>query len=160
VVGGNQTTYEMVLDVPHMEDDTLSSSSLILADIIEKVPTKNIGTGPFVIGTSKVRPRVDGTFKQSEKLGIYLQLYNFEVDEQTKKPEGTVQYEISKDGSTDKIFDYSEDVKSIGGGASQVTIEKLLPLKDLAPGHYTLKVKAFDKKRNQTVNQTAGFTIS
>ena len=160
VVGGNQTTYEMVLDVPHMEDDTLSSSSLILADIIEKVPTKNIGTGPFVIGTSKVRPRVDATFKQSEKLGIYLQLYNFEVDEQTKKPDGTVQYEITKNGSNEKIFDYSEDVKTIGGGASQVTIEKLLPLKDLVPGQYTLKVKAFDKKRNQTVNQTAVFTIS
>src|SRR5262249_21217521 len=75
VVGGNMTTYEMVLDVPHMEDDQLSASSLILADLIEKVPTKNIGTGPFVIGTSKVRPRMDATFKQSEKLGIYMALY-------------------------------------------------------------------------------------
>src|SRR5271163_1876785 len=58
VVGGNQTTFEMALDVPHIEDDQLGVSSVILADIIEKVPTKNIGTGPFVIGTSKVRPRV------------------------------------------------------------------------------------------------------
>ena len=56
VVGGNQTTFEMALDVPHIEDDQLGVSSVILADIIEKVPTKNIGTGPFVIGTSKVRP--------------------------------------------------------------------------------------------------------
>ncbi len=160
VVGGNQTTYEMVLDVPHMEDDVLSSSSLILADMIEKVPTKNIGTGQFVIGTSKVRPRMDATFKQNEKLGIYLQLYNFEMDEQTKKPDGTVEYEITKNGSNEKIFTYSEDVKTLGGGASQVTIEKLLPLTDLAPGQYTLKVKALDKKRNQTVNQSAVFTVS
>src|ERR1700683_4917761 len=57
VVGGNQTTYEMALDVPRMEDDTLSASSLILADVIEKVPTKSIGIGQFVIGTSKVRPK-------------------------------------------------------------------------------------------------------
>ena len=57
VVGGNQTTYEIALDVPRMEDDTLSASSLILADMIEKVPTKSIGTGQFVIGTSKVRPQ-------------------------------------------------------------------------------------------------------
>jgi hypothetical protein len=47
----------------------------------------------------------------------------------------------------------------MGGGASQVTIEKLLPLKDLVPGQYTLKVKIVDKKRNQTVNQSAAFTI-
>jgi GWxTD domain-containing protein len=160
VVGGNQTTYEMVLDVPHMEDDQLSSSSLILADQIEKVPTKSIGTGQFVIGTSKVRPRVDATFKRDEKLGIYLQFYNFEMDEQTKKPDGVIEYEITKNGSDEKIFNYSEDVKNVGGGASQVTVEKLLPLKDLAPGQYTLKVKATDKKRNQTVNQSAVFTIS
>jgi len=160
VVGGNMTNYEMVLDVPHMEDDMLGSSSLILADLIEQVPTKSIGTGQFVIGTSKVRPRMNSTFKRDEKLGIYLQLYNFEMDEQTKKPDGTVEYEITKNGSTEKIFDYSEDVKTIGGGASQVTIEKLLPLKDLEPGQYMLKIKVVDKKRNQTVNQSAAFTIS
>jgi len=138
----------------------LSASSLILADIIEKVPTKNIGTGQFVIGTSKVRPRMDNTFKRDEKLGIYLQLYNFEVDEQTKKPDANIQYEIVKVGSTDKVFEYSEDVKSLGGGAAQVTIEKLLPLKDLAPGQYMLKMKVVDKKRNQTLNESAAFTIS
>ena len=96
VVGGNTTSYEMALEVPRLEDDKLGQSSLILADLIEKVPTKSIGTGQFVIGTSKVRPRIDGTFGHEEKLGIYLQLYNFEPDEKTKKPEGTVEYEIGK----------------------------------------------------------------
>ena len=56
------TNYEMALDVPRFEDDKLASSSLILADLIEKVPTKSIGTGQFVIGTSKVRPRLSETF--------------------------------------------------------------------------------------------------
>ena len=31
------------------------------------------------------------TFKREEKLGIYLQLYNFEPDEKTKKPDGTLE---------------------------------------------------------------------
>jgi len=74
VVGGNMTNFEMALDVPRFDDDKLQSSSLILADLIEKVPTKSIGTGQFVIGTSKVRPRMNETFKRDEKLGIYLQL--------------------------------------------------------------------------------------
>jgi GWxTD domain-containing protein len=160
VVGGNQTTFEMALDVPHIEDDQLGASSVILADIIEKVPTKNIGTGPFVIGTSKVRPRVGESFKQGEKLGIYFQLYNFEVDETTKKPMGSIQYEIVKAGSNEKVFDFSEDVATLPGGASQVTVEKLLPLKDLAPGTYTLKIKVVDKKRNQTLTPSATFTIT
>src|SRR5882672_645717 len=56
VVGGNMTTYPMALNVPHFEEEKLAQSSLILADLIEKVPTRNIGTGQFVIGDTKVRP--------------------------------------------------------------------------------------------------------
>ena len=161
VVGGNMTNYEMVLDVPHVEDDQLAASSLILADTIEKVPTKSIGSGMFVIGTSKVRPRIGETFKQDEKLGIYVQLYNFQPDEKTKKPDGTIEYEIFKNGSNERVFDYSEEVSSLpGGGASQVTVEKLLPLKDLQPGQYTLKMKVMDKKRNQTLTPSATFTVT
>ena len=104
IVGGNTTNYEMALEVPKIDDDHLGQSSLILADLIEKVPTRSIGTGPFVIGTSKVRPRVGDSFRHDEKLGIYLQLYNFEADEKTRKPSGTVDYEIVKTGTNEKVF--------------------------------------------------------
>jgi len=161
VIGGNTTSYEMALEVPRLEDDKLGQSSLILADLIEKVPTKSIGTGQFVIGTSKVRPRIDETFRRDEKLGIYLQLYNFEPDEKTKKPDGTVEYEIVKTGSNEKVFEYSEDLSaSLGGGAAQVVIEKLLPLQSLMPGQYTLKMKVVDKRRNQTLTPSATFTVT
>ena len=159
-VGGNTTSYEMALEVPHIEDDTLGQSSLILADVLEKVPTKNIGTGPFVIGTSKVRPRMGDTFKREEKLGIYLQLYNFEADEKTKKADGTVEYVITKNGSNEKVFEYTEEVNAISGGASQVVIEKLLPLQNMEPGQYTLRMKVVDKKRNQTLTPSATFTVT
>jgi GWxTD domain-containing protein len=161
VVGGNMTNYEMALDVPRIEDDQLASSSLILADLIEKVPTKSIGTGQFVIGTSKVRPRIGESFKRDEKMGIYFQVYNFEPDEKTRKPEGTIVYEIYKNGSNEKVFDFTEEVSAIpSGGASQVTVEKLLPLKDLQPGQYTLKIRVVDKRRNQTLTPSATFTVT
>ncbi len=95
-----------------MEDDILSASSLILADVLEKVPTKSIGTGPFV------DRRVEGApahwrrrSTRNEKLGIYMQLYNFEADEKTHKPDGTIDYEIvkvgaTKDAAAQKVFDY------------------------------------------------------
>jgi hypothetical protein len=159
-VGGNTTNFEMVLEVPRLEDDQLGQSSLILADQLEKVPTKSIGAGQFVIGTSKVRPRMDETFKRAEKLGIYLQLYNFEPDEKTKKPDGTVEYVITKKGSEEKVFEYSEPISTVSGGASQVVIEKLLPLQSLEPGQYTLRMKVVDKKRNQTLTPSATFTVT
>ena len=160
LVGGNTTNFEMALEVPRIEDDKLGQSSLILADLLEKVPTKSIGTGPFVIGTSKVRPRMDETFRRDEKLGIYMQLYNFEADEKTKKPEGTVEYVITKNGSDEKVFEFSEDVGTISRAASQVVIEKLLPLQTLQPGSYTLRMKVVDKKRNQTLTPPATFTVT
>jgi GWxTD domain-containing protein len=159
VTGGNMTNYEAALDVPHMEEEKLSMSSVILADLIEPVPTRSIGTGPFVIGASKVRPRVSDLFRRDEKLGIYCQLYNFQTDETTHKPSGSVGYEIVKNGSNEKVLSYSEDISVLKGSATQMTIEKLLPLKTLLPGQYTLKMTVEDKIAKQTITPTATFTV-
>lgn len=161
VVGGNMNNYEMAITVPRFEDERLGSSSLILADLIEKVPTKNIGTGQFVIGASKVRPRVTESYTQAEKMGIYLALYNFQADEATKKPSGTIEYEIVNAANNEKVIEFSENVTDIpGASTTSVTIEKLLPLQNFAPGKYTLKLKATDKLSNQSLTQTASFNVT
>jgi GWxTD domain-containing protein len=161
IVGGNMNNYETALNVPHFDDEKLASSSLILADVIEKVPTRSIGTGQFVVGSSKVRPRIDDTFRHDEKMGIYLQLYNFGPDEKTQKPSGMVEYEVTKNGTNEKIFNFSEEIaKMPDASAQQVTIEKLLPLQTLKPGQYTLKMKVTDRNRNQTLTPTATFTVT
>ncbi|MCC7157075.1 MAG: GWxTD domain-containing protein [Bryobacterales bacterium] len=159
IVGGNMNNYEMALNVPRMEEDKLFASSLVLADLIEKVPTKSIGTGQFVIGSSKVRPRMGDEFRQDEKMGIYMKLYNFSADEKTGKPSGTIDYEILKNGDNAKVLEFSEDVVGVEGSAAQMTVEKLLPLKTLAPGQYTLKVKAVDNLKKETVTQSAQFSV-
>ncbi len=160
IVGGNMTSYPMALNVPHFEEEKLASSSLILADLIEKVPTRSIGAGQFVIGDTKIRPRLNDTFERNEKLGIYMQFYNFEPDEKTNKPNGSIQYEITKAGADKPVLDYTEDVTQIPGASSQqVTVEKLLPLQSLDPGQYTLKMKVVDKNRSQTLTPTANFTV-
>jgi len=161
VVGGNMNNYELAINVPRYDDEKLAMSSVIVADQIERVPTKNIGSGVFVIGTSKVRPRVGESFTRDEKLGLYLSLYNFEPDEKTQKPDGVVQYEVVRDGDNQKIFEFSEEVAEMpNASANQVTVEKLLPLKTLEPGKYTLRMKVTDRKRNQTLTPTASFTIN
>jgi GWxTD domain-containing protein len=161
VVGGNMNNYELAINVPRYDDEKLAMSSVIVADQIERVPTKNIGSGMFVIGTSKVRPRVGESFTRDEKLGLYLSLYNFEPDEKTQKPDGVVQYEVVRDGDNQKIFEFSEEVAEMpNASANQVTVEKLLPLKTLEPGKYTLRMKVTDRKRNQTLTPTASFTIN
>ena len=161
VIGGNMNNYEIALEVPRFDDEKLGMSSVILADMIEKVPTKQIGAGQFVIGTSKVRPRMSETFRRDEKMGIFVNIYNFSPDEKSKKPNGTIEYEIVRNGTNAKVLEFTEDVKDIAGAsATQVTIEKLLPLQSLEPGQYTLKMKVTDKNNNQVLTPSTIFTVS
>ena len=160
ITGGNMTSYPMALSVPHFDDEKLASSSLILADVIEKVPTKNIGTGQFVIGDTKVRPRLNDTFDKDEKLGIYTQFYNFTPDEKTRKPNGSIEYDITKNGVKEPVLHYTEAVTAIpGASAQQVTVEKLLPLQTLAAGQYTLTMKVTDNNSKQVLTPSANFTV-
>jgi hypothetical protein len=161
VASGNVNVYEAAIDVPHFNDDRLSSSSLILADTIEKLPTKSIGGAMFAIGDMKVRPRMGDTFKTDEKMGVYVQFYNFAPEDKTNKPDGSIEYVVSKFGSTDSVIDVTEDLSAIQyAAANQVTVQKLLPLKSLGPGVYTLKVKATDRRANQTVQQEEKFIVN
>src|SRR5260370_24545145 len=123
VIGGNTASYEAVLDVPQFEEDQLAASSLILADVLEHVPAKNIGLGQFVIGPTKVRPRVGETFRNDEKLGFYVQLHHFLLDPVTHKPIGTVEYEIVKSVMNDVEYAYHNDLIALQGTISQVTVQ-------------------------------------
>ncbi len=158
-VGNTMNSFEMALTVPHYDEDQLGSSSVILADEIERVPTKSIGTGPFVIRSTKVRPRVGDIFKQNETMGIYTEFYNFGMDQKTKKPEGTVEYDVV-DAQNKVVLSQTEELANIpNSSAFLVTVEKKLPLKSLPPGKYTLRLKVTDKLKNASLTPTAAFTV-
>jgi len=157
VQSGNVGVVNSRLQVPRYEDDKLESSSLILADQIEHVPAKQIGTGQFVIGSSKVRPRLEGDFTTADKLGIYMQIYNLKPDDKTHKSAATLEYTVKKGEQQIMQFkETSEDMKQTG---EQITIERLLPLATLTPGKYTLQVNAVDTLSKQTISRTAEFSV-
>jgi GWxTD domain-containing protein len=157
VDSGNVGAVNTRLAVPRYEDEKLEASSLILADQIEHVPAKQIGTGQFVLGSSKVRPRLDADFTTADKLGIYLQIYNLKGDEKTHKSNATFVYTVKKgDQQVMQFKETSADMKQTG---DQVTIERLLPLATLAPGKYTLEVNATDLLSNVTISRSAEFSV-
>ena len=161
IVGETMGTYRIALRVPEFDDEQLAMSTLILADRIERVPTRSLGTGQFVIGSSKVRPRIGEEFKPTEKMGIYMQVYNLGEDDETARPSGSISYQIAKlDAPDDLLLNFSEPFDQIRGSSSrQTVIEKLLPLGNLSPGEYRLSVKVDDKIKNETLTPTATFKI-
>jgi GWxTD domain-containing protein len=162
VTAGTIFNHELRLDVPRLNPDKASSSTVVLADIYEPVPMKSLGTGQFIIGDSKVRPRIDEVFKHDERMFIYFKLYNLGADEASHKPVGQVEYELTRNGSNEKQFDFTENFDQLPDitSAAQMTIVKALPLKSLPPGKYTLRMKVTDKIRNQVLTPTADFTVT
>jgi len=157
VSSGNVGAVNTRLAVPRYNDDTLEASSLILADQIQHVPAKQVGTGQFVLGSSKVRPRLDGDFTPADKLGIYMQVYNLKPDEKTHKTDATFVYTVKK--GDQQVMQFKETTADMKQTGDQVTLERLLPLATLTPGKYTLDVSATDKVAQATISRTADFTI-
>jgi GWxTD domain-containing protein len=157
VKSGNVGVVNTRLQVPRYDDDSLEASSLILADQLEHVPAKQIGTGQFVLGSSKVRPKLDGEFPSDIKLGIYMQVYNLKPDEKTHKSNATFRYTVKK--GNEQVMQFKETSDEMKQTGEQVTIERLLPLVTLTPGKYSIEVVATDTLANKTVSKTAEFTV-
>src|SRR3989442_58565 len=156
-LNGHMGSMELGIQVPHFDEEKLSHSTLILADKIEPLPTSQVGSGPFVIGGSRVRPNVSRTFTRDQTLGIYMQVYNLAVDPQTHRPSAEVQYEIAKEGKS--VLTQAEQVAKMQNAAQQITLQKKMPLNSLQPGKYSVQIKVTDNVKNQTITQTDTFEV-
>ena len=153
------------VDVPRYDDDKLSASSLILADRMELVPSKEIGAGNFVIGNTKLlpavtaNPTIPASFQRTQKLNFWMQVYNLGIDEKSKQNSATIQYQIIDLASDKAILDMQEDSKKLGASSDQVTLERSVPLANLQPGKYQIRIKVNDSVSNQVIAQSAPFTV-
>jgi len=155
---GNFGVIKEALRVPAYEEENLNASSLILADQIQAVPSSQVGRGPFVLGSHKVRPLVNPEFLNTDKMGVFLQLYNLKLNPQSHRTKASVSYRITKDRQ--QIWKQDETSEQLHQTGEQVTIERNLPLASLAPGRYTLGIYVIDLLTNQTVSRTADFTVN
>jgi len=165
VNGDKIGTFGQGIIVPEYSDDKLANSSLILADVLEQVPRTEVGTGNFVIGTSKVRPKVQpsngkpASFKKDQKINLWMQVYNLTLDEKTKKPSATIEYQVVNATTNQPVVDFTEKTEQMGNIGDQLTLQKSLPLNALAPGVYQVTIKVNDLLSKQTVSPTAKFAV-
>jgi len=165
-VNGDKTgIFSRSYTVPDYGDEKLSSSTLILADQMEPVPAREIGTGNFVIGTNKVRPKVQPSngqprsFTRKEKVNFWLQVYNLVLDQKTNKPSATVQYQVVNTVTNKSVLDFTETTAQMGNIGEQVTLGRSLPLNQLDPGTYQVTIKVNDQISKQVIAPTAKFVV-
>ncbi len=165
VNGDRKGTWSKGVQVPDYADDKLETSSLIVADQMEPVASKSVGTGSFVIGATKVRPRVpssDGkpvTFRRGQKLNFWMQVYNLSVDDKTHKPSATVEYNVVNAATNKPVIHTVESTDTMGNIGDQMTLQKTLAAANLEPGTYRLQIKVNDNISKQTVDPTATFAV-
>jgi GWxTD domain-containing protein len=165
VNGDRVGTLVRSLRVPGFDDEKLASSSLILADLMEHVPARNIGAGSFIIGDTKVRPRLDAadgkpaSFKREQRLNLWLQVYNLRQDKQSRKTNATISYDIVNLQTSKSVLHADESSATYGNIGDQITIEKSLSLATLEPGAYTVKITVNDQVTQQTIDPSARFQV-
>jgi len=167
VNGDRKGVWSRGIQVPEYSDDKLSTSSLIVADVMEPVPTKDVSTGSFVIGLNKVRPRVapaDGKpalFKRSrdQKVNFWIQVYNLGVDGKTHKPSATFEYAIVNIATNKPVVQKTESTDTMGNVGEQVTLQKSIASANLPPGVYRIDIKVNDNVSKQTIDPSATFAV-
>jgi GWxTD domain-containing protein len=167
VNGDRKGLWSRGIMVPEYSDDKLSTSSLIVADQMEAVPTKDVSTGNFVIGVTKVRPRVapaDGKpalFKRDkdQKVNFWMQVYNLGVDEKTHKPSATFEFDIVNIATNKPVVQKTESTEQMGNVGEQVTLQKSIASANLQPGVYRIEIKVNDNISKQTVDPSATFAV-
>ena len=167
VNGDRKGSWSRGVVVPDFSDDKLATSTLIVADQMESVPSKNVGTGSFVIGTTKVRPRVapsngkPATFKKDkdQKLNFWMQVYNLGVDEKTHKPSATFEYQITNVATKKSVVQKMESTDQMSNVGEQVTLQKTIAAANLQPGVYKIEIKVNDNISKQTADPSATFAV-
>jgi GWxTD domain-containing protein len=161
VNSGNVGVVNARLDVPRFSDDQLSNSSLILADDIQRVSSKDIGLGQFVLGDLKVRPKLDQTFTPDDSMGVFLQVYNLKVDDKTHKADASVEFRVTKaeKDQTAPILKFDLPANKIPEHGEEMTLANEITLGSLAPGKYKLEVAVTDNVTKQTITPTTEFTV-
>ena len=159
VNNGNVGVVNTRLAVPRFEDDKLSSSTLILADQIQRVSAKDIGLGQFVLGDIKVRPKMDGAFTPNENMGVFLQVYNLKVDEKTHKADASVQFRVTREKEIEPVLKFDLPPSKLPEHGEEMTLENVVTLGSLTPGKYSLEVAVTDNLAKETITKASNFTV-
>jgi GWxTD domain-containing protein len=158
-------TWRRSVNVPKYDDDKLSASSLILADQMERVPSKDIGAGNFVIGNTRIRPRVPAgiaapvTFHRAQSLNFWMQVYNLGIDEKSKQNAATIDYQVVNMTTNQTVLQTQELTSKTNPNSDQVTLERSMPLASLQPGKYQITIKVNDGVSKQQIAESAPFVV-
>lgn len=138
----------------------LSTSTLILAERISKNPAET--QDPLVLsGGYKVIPNLHGVYRVGQDLQLYLELYNFGLDQSSQLPALSADVRILRNGQDwsgeSEVLEKSSNYFELL--SDRLLILKKIPLAGLEPGDYQIQLVFRDQIRNESAQVTADFRV-
>jgi GWxTD domain-containing protein len=152
-------TMNVLLNVPKYEDNELQSSTIMLAEHIAQAPMNASQLDQFVIGDLRIVPKVKAEFTPKQNLVPYMQIYNMQIDQASKKPSLDITFVVKKNGKA------VEEVKGTAFNSEQffygkrVVLVGRIPLKNIGPGDYALEIRAQDNISNRSIATSTDFKV-
>lgn len=156
VTSGNRGVVSLGFTVPRYDTDTLSASSLVIASKLRSATATDVG-GQFVIGNTKVVPNLSGVFTRGEDIGIYLQVYNAQIDQTTLRPAVDVDYVLLRNGK--EVMRQKEDWTGLSDSGQRLTLARILASSQLDAGEYEIRVEMRDRVRGNSIEAKGKFEL-
>jgi hypothetical protein len=161
------------LTVPNFWSDELTTSTVIVAQRIEPLPTpltpQQQVERPYALGGIEIVPVTDTRLSKQGELQTFMIIYNPKVDG-ANKPDVIVEYNFyTKAGGAEKFFNKTSPQNlnaqtlppqfDIAAG-HQLQAGQGVPLASFPEGDYRLEIKVTDKIANKSLTRDVSFTVS
>jgi len=160
------------LTVPDYSSPGLKTSSILLARSIEPLaqplPPAQQAQNPYVLGTLRIEPAIDGAFTKASQLNFLFWVYGVEAGS-TGKPDVTLEYSFHRrleDGETyfNKTEPQTLNAETLPPQFSleaghQVTGGLAIPLASFPEGAYRLEITVTDNVSGNKLVESVGFTV-
>ena len=145
------------LNLPLVVPDGLSLSSLVLSDTM--VPAKDETLpNPFVTVLGwKVYPAHDSQFHSGERLGVYFEVYSFDVDQSRDVADLDISATIVNSSGEELINGPATHL--ISRFSDRVAAALVFPLDAVETGDYTLLLRVQDKIQQRDVRKRVSFKV-
>jgi hypothetical protein len=163
--------YKTSITVPDLSAE-FTTSSVLVTDTVNMlnapISAEEQRTRPFVFGAQELVPALDTTFKKSEELNIFFQVYNPGLDD-TGKPNLVMEYNFHRtENGEEKFFNktnpqnvnasnlppqFDPSVFPVPGGIT-------VPLGTFPEGDFRLEIKIIDKAAGRELVRNVNFTVA
>lgn len=161
------------LDVPNYSNGEFATSSVIIADSVEQLPTAlppdQQSEHPYTFGQTEIVVSPEHKFRKSQELYVLLQIYNPSLSADKKfNLEATYTF-YRQDQAGERRFNSTEPQvltpESMGGqydptGAAAIQAGQAIALQTFPEGNYRLEIKITDKLNTKALTQSVNFTVA